>query len=119
MSLSSSNIFTDHGPDSILHVVQMARIYADSKTFVDMKVLSSPNQVQLKFDSLMARHNNDIPLGVLKAFVEENFTLEDQVRTVSFEVTVWIFCRLSLNGLIPNQGLFFHSPQYSQTICRH
>ena len=52
-SHSSSNIFSDHGPDSILHVVQMSRLFPDSKTFVDMKLLRGPNAVQAEFDALM------------------------------------------------------------------
>ena len=38
---------------SLLHVVQMRRIYKDSKTFVDKAIKKSPEDVLRAFDSLM------------------------------------------------------------------
>ena len=38
---------------SLLHVVQMRRIYKDSKTFVDKSIKTSPEDVLKAFDSLM------------------------------------------------------------------
>ena len=38
---------------SLLHVVQMAKIYNDSKTFVDKSLKSSPEDVLQKFNQLM------------------------------------------------------------------
>ena len=39
--------------DSLLHVVQMAKIYKDSKTFVDKALKSSPEDVLQNFNQLM------------------------------------------------------------------
>ena len=38
---------------SLLHVVQMRRIYKDSKTFVDKSIKTSPEDVLKAFGSLM------------------------------------------------------------------
>ena len=38
---------------SLLHVVQMRKIYKDSKTFVDKSIKTSPEDVLKSFDSLM------------------------------------------------------------------
>ena len=38
---------------SLLHVVQMAKIYNDSKTFVDKSLKSSPEDVLQNFNQLM------------------------------------------------------------------
>ena len=38
---------------SLLHVVQMANIHKDSKTFVDKSLKTSPREVLQKFDELM------------------------------------------------------------------
>ena len=49
---------SDCRPTSLLHKVQMARIFADSKTFVDMSIKRddhAPNDVLGSFDDLMAK----------------------------------------------------------------
>ena len=51
----SASIYCDGGPGSILHVVQMAQIFADSKTFVDMKMKRDPAAVRQNFDLMMKR----------------------------------------------------------------
>ena len=38
---------------SLLHVVQMARIYSDSKTFVDKPIKTSPKEVIQNFNEFM------------------------------------------------------------------
>ena len=39
--------------NSLLHVVQMANIHKDSKTFVDKSIKTSPSEVLQKFEELM------------------------------------------------------------------
>ena len=39
--------------NSLLHVVQMAKVYNDSKTFVDKALKSSPEDVLQNFNELM------------------------------------------------------------------
>ena len=84
------NIFADHGEKSILHAVQMARIFPDSKTFVDMKLLKNPNLIQRQFEDLQRDYDPTIPRAELLKFVEENFTLENQME--EHEPADWIPC---------------------------
>ena len=49
-----SNIYCHaENTTSLLHVVQMAKLYNDSKTFVDKGLRSSPKEVLQNFDQLM------------------------------------------------------------------
>ena len=73
-------IFNDVSHTSILHMVQMARIFPDSKTFVDMKIRQSPSSVLLNFNQIMAAHNNNPPKHVLAKFVSDNFTHDNQME---------------------------------------
>ncbi|CAG7827959.1 unnamed protein product [Allacma fusca] len=59
----------------LLHTVQMARIYKDSKTFVDMKLKFPPDQVRENFESFKKTHSN-ITKNELQKFVESNFDPE-------------------------------------------
>ncbi len=82
-------LFSDHGPSSMLHVVQMARVFADSKTFVDMKVSGgrSPADVLDHFDSLMGRYSPAAPpREEVRQFVRQNFTMENQMEEHEPEV---------------------------------
>ena len=63
------NVFCDATEGSILHAVQMARIFPDSKTFVDMKLTKSVEEVKQVFDSSI---NKEEP-GAIAEFVENNF----------------------------------------------
>lgn len=52
----------------------MARIYNDSKTFVDMKLKQSPDITLKLFDEFMLKFGNDEPTkDQLQEWVEENF----------------------------------------------
>ena len=49
-----SNIYCHaENTTNLLHVVQMAKLYNDSKTFVDKGLRSSPKEVLQTFDQLM------------------------------------------------------------------
>ena len=52
------SIFTSAGEESILHTVQMSRIFKDSKTFVDMKLKFSPVEVENSFRELIVVNPN-------------------------------------------------------------
>eukprot|EP00095_Tigriopus_kingsejongensis_P003748 maker-scaffold911_size81771-snap-gene-0.16 protein:Tk03748 transcript:maker-scaffold911_size81771-snap-gene-0.16-mRNA-1 annotation:"hypothetical protein DAPPUDRAFT_314347" len=64
------------GENSLLHVVQMAKLYKDSKTFVDMPTRYDQAQVLHTFDQMMADSNNQPSNKVIQAFVDANFSPE-------------------------------------------
>jgi alpha,alpha-trehalase len=58
----------DLGP--LFHDVQMARVFPDSKTFVDSKPRSAPSEIAARYDAAKATTGFD-----LRAFVEQNFDM--------------------------------------------
>jgi len=58
---------------SLLHVVQMANIHKDSKTFVDKSLKTSPREVLQKFDELMKETENNPNKEQVSVFVDNNF----------------------------------------------
>ena len=48
-----SPIYCIGGPGTLLHTVQMAKIYNDSKTFVDKPLKQGPNQTLTNFELFM------------------------------------------------------------------
>lgn len=60
-----------HGP--LLHTVQTAKLYEDSKTFVDMKMKQSPNQTMANFRNFMEKHFHDPLPEDVEQFLEDNF----------------------------------------------
>ena len=48
-----SEIYCKAGDTSLLHIVQMKRLYKDSKTFVDKAIKTTPNEVLNNFRELM------------------------------------------------------------------
>lgn len=48
-----NQIYCTGGENSLLHTVQMASVYEDSKTFVDKPLKGSPKQVLANFDTMM------------------------------------------------------------------
>ncbi|CAG5058245.1 unnamed protein product [Parnassius apollo] len=64
-----------HGP--LLHTVQMAGLYNDSKTFVDMKIKYSPNITLEHFFQMMNRSHPMPPTKAdIQEFVNQNFDPE-------------------------------------------
>lgn len=59
----------------LLDTVQMAHIYNDSKTFVDMKMKQSPDETLRIFEEFMAKFTDNQPPNKdeIQAWVEENF----------------------------------------------
>jgi len=68
-----SQIYCKSGDTSLLHVVQMERLYNDSKTFVDKSIKTSPNEVLNKFSELMQKTGNSPNREQIQNFVETNF----------------------------------------------
>lgn len=60
-----------YGP--LLHTIQMAKIYEDSKTFVDMKMKYPPNETMQKFEEFMAKYNDTPSRQNVKDFVLQTF----------------------------------------------
>lgn len=54
----------------LLHTVQTAKIYNDSKTFVDMKLKQSPETTLNLFKQFMNDHNNNPNRDDIRQFVE-------------------------------------------------
>jgi len=51
----------------------MARIFNDSKTFVDMKMRQKPDETLKLFDDFMTKYSNQPTKDQIHAWVEENF----------------------------------------------
>lgn len=68
--VSLSEIYC-HG--ELLHTVQMAHLYPDSKTFVDMKLRASPNETLYQFQRFMERTHQRPSQYDTERFVNENF----------------------------------------------
>jgi len=77
--IKNGNIFTSAGEESILHTVQMSRIFQDSKTFVDMKLKYSSEEVENHFRELIVAHPYPSKTQI-KKFVEANFSMENQME---------------------------------------
>lgn len=60
-----------HG--KLLDTVQMAHIYPDSKTFVDMKMKKTPNETLSAFNDFMEQKKEAPTTAELKAWVESMF----------------------------------------------
>lgn len=58
---------------NLLHTVQMARLFNDSKHFVDMSLKASPNDTLRAFQDLMSETGNKPSKEQVSAFVDENF----------------------------------------------
>ncbi|CAK9805141.1 unnamed protein product [Anthophora quadrimaculata] len=63
-----------HG--ELLHTIQMASIYKDSKTFVDMKMKHPPNETLLLFREFMERVDNMPTRHQIEQFVNDTFDPE-------------------------------------------
>ncbi|XP_037944957.1 trehalase isoform X1 [Teleopsis dalmanni] len=68
--MSNNQIYCE-GP--LLHTVQMAHLFKDSKTFVDMKLKYSPEETNLKFTEFMTSKNNTPTEDDIREFVNNHF----------------------------------------------
>ncbi|EDW01419.1 GH21428 [Drosophila grimshawi] len=60
-----------HGP--LLHTVQMAKLFQDSKTFVDMKLKFAPEKTMEDFEAMMESKNNNPSQDEIREFVNSHF----------------------------------------------
>lgn len=67
----------------LLHHIQTANLYPDSKTFVDMHMRQSPEETLNAFDGLLNSTNNNPTKEQLQAFVDENFVAENDLENWS------------------------------------
>ncbi|XP_037806140.1 trehalase isoform X3 [Lucilia sericata] len=58
---------------NLLHTVQMAHLFEDSKTFVDMKLKFTPEQTISEFEAFMESKNNDPSQDDIRQFVNDHF----------------------------------------------
>ncbi|XP_058979800.1 trehalase isoform X1 [Musca domestica] len=73
----------------LLHTVQMAHLFADSKTFVDRKLKNTPAETIANFQTFMAAKNNSPTQDEIREFVENNF--DDLGKEfVPWEPTDWV-----------------------------
>ena len=71
-----SKVYCLSGENSLLHVVQMARLYKDSKTFVDKPIKTSEEEVLANFAELMQTTFNSPSKEQVAQFVQDNFDPE-------------------------------------------
>lgn len=64
----------------LLHTVQVAKIFRDSKEFVDMKLKYNYDQVLKNFEGFMASTNNRPTKHQVKRFVLKNFEKGDELE---------------------------------------
>lgn len=61
----------------LLHTVQMAKLYNDSKTFVDMKMKVSPQNTLDSFREFMEKHDNKPTKEDIRQFVNVSYKSDD------------------------------------------
>ena len=83
-----SKIYCISSPTSLLHVVQRAKLFDDSKTFVDMAIKTTPVEVLVKFQEMMNETSNKPSNDTVWAFLQENFEPEGS-EFVNWEPTDW------------------------------
>lgn len=98
-NLNYSEIYC-HG--SLLHTVQMARIYEDSKTFVDMKMKLPPNETMEKFLNFMSSTNNAPTRAQVRDFVNDTFEPAGQ-EFEDWIPTDWITNPKFVNDIVDNE----------------
>ncbi|XP_024938587.1 trehalase isoform X3 [Cephus cinctus] len=67
----------------LLKTIQLARLYEDSKTFVDMSQLHDPEVTLSNFQKLMKETNNNPNATQLREFIKENFSAEAELENWS------------------------------------
>lgn len=67
----------------LLHTVQLAGIFNDSKTFVDMSQLNEPNVTLANFDALMKATNRNPTREQVAKYVQDNFILQDELHNAT------------------------------------
>lgn len=63
----------------LLRTVQLARLFNDSKTFVDFRILNSPNETLRNFDAFVRGSNSNPSRDEIRTFVNQNFAPGDEL----------------------------------------
>ncbi|XP_044742177.1 trehalase isoform X2 [Chrysoperla carnea] len=92
-----------HG--ELLHTIQMAHLYPDSKTFVDMKLRRPPNETLESFQRFMNDTNNNPSKKNIADFVNEHFEKPGK------EFEAWQLADWKAN---PKFLQSIHDPEYKQ-----
>lgn len=69
----------------LLHTVQMAKLYKDSKTFVDMKMKNKPEITLKNFNAFMEENNDKPSTDAIRKFVEVR-PLHKGVRSYTYDI---------------------------------
>ncbi|KAK7862704.1 hypothetical protein R5R35_000939 [Gryllus longicercus] len=69
----------------LLRVVQNAHLYSDSKTFIDKKLLQSPDDTLADFDAFMQTYKNAPTNAQIQSFVDAHFADGDELVAVDLE----------------------------------
>nr|ALF03966.1 soluble trehalase [Cnaphalocrocis medinalis] len=65
----------------LLHYVQTARLFPDSKTFVDMHMRDDPEDILEAFDNLLNSTQRNPTKEQIKEFVDEHFFMESELES--------------------------------------
>ncbi|CAH0579003.1 unnamed protein product [Chrysodeixis includens] len=76
VSVCNSSIYCT---GELLRTIQLARIFPDSKTFVDLRLARTENETVSDFTNLMRRTNNEPSREQLKKFIDDNFIDGDEL----------------------------------------
>jgi len=90
------NIFCEGGEGSILHHVQMEKVFPDCKTFVDLKLREDPRSTLAKFEHLKSENKKQPSQAQLREFVSMAF-MEGQ-RLLEVEPVDWTQKGLSIRS---------------------
>lgn len=78
-SLPPTCVYPVYCGSELLHHVQMARIFPDSKTFVDYHMRSDPNVTLAAFQELLSKTNNTPSKENLTQFVQQHFANDNEL----------------------------------------
>lgn len=64
----------------LLHTVQLAKIFGNSRTFVDLKLTKSPKTILRTFEALMTETDNSPTSVQIRGFLEKHFEDKEELR---------------------------------------
>lgn len=78
-----------HG--DLLHTVQMAKIFEDSKTFVDMKLKQKPEITLELYKDFMEKHDENPSTDEIRKFVNVRANGSSHFHVIhDFLLTIWL-----------------------------
>ena len=98
-----------HG--KLLHTIQLAKLYHDSKTFVDKKLRYKPDLILEKFSELLNNTESNPSREELQLFVDQHFDNEGS-EFETWEPSDWVsdpdFLKKINNSMLKNWGRELH-----------